>query len=176
MRNNGSNLDDVASISKSLEESNLPLQDCLDDKSIWFLSLCGVYGRKETLLLTYSLVCCGYTPSIYFLYGLRTYSSCSKFLGLRIQFNSILLLLASIALQGIATIFIVVHTRGRMHQLVNKIDLFVFPESRRVALICLFVFFVTYVPIPSFTNCPESILSCLSFFFEPLNKFRYFVG
>jgi hypothetical protein len=51
MRNNGSNLDDVASISKSLEESNLPLQDCLDDKSIWFLSLCGCMGERN--LVTY---------------------------------------------------------------------------------------------------------------------------
>jgi hypothetical protein len=142
MRNNGSNLD-VASISKSLEESNLPLQDCLDDKSIWFLTLSGLYWRKKPyyLPILWSIVVLLIVFLFYLEYGLLGVVLVGIHYG---GFNFILLFELGITFQGIATIFIVVHTHGRMHQIVNKLDLFVFPESRRVTLICVFVFFATY--------------------------------
>jgi hypothetical protein len=144
MINNGSTFD-VASISKSLEASNLPLHQCLDNKSMWFLTLCGVNWTKKPyyLPIIWSVVVLLIASIFYLLDGplgfalLETENS---------GFNIYLLLEAGVTLQGIAGIFIIIHTRGRVNQIVNKIDLFVFPESRTMAFISLLVFFATYFP------------------------------
>jgi hypothetical protein len=144
MRNNGSNLD-VTSISKSLEESNLPLHQCLDEKSIWFLTVCGVNWTKKPyyLPIIWYVVVLLIVFTFYIIYG-----PVSGII-LAIQqggFNVFILLQMGVTLQGIAAIFIVLHTRERMQQIVNKIDLFVFPETRKMSMICLLVFFATCFP------------------------------
>jgi hypothetical protein len=132
IRNNGSNLD-VSSISKSLEELNLPLRQCLDDKSIWFLTACGVNWRKDPyyLPIIWSVVVLLVVFTFYVILGLFDVISLGIETG---EFTVYLLLDLGLTLQGIAAIFIIVHTRERMHQIANKIDLFVFPASRWVAL------------------------------------------
>jgi membrane-associated HD superfamily phosphohydrolase len=142
--NNGSNLE-VSSLSKSLEDSNLPLHQCLDEKSIWFLTACGLYWTKEPyyLPIIWSVIVLLIASTFYIIYGpfdvvvLGTQQR---------RLNVVLLVDVGVTFQGIAMIFIVVHTRARIHQIVKKIDLFMFPECRRIAFICLLVFFGTYFP------------------------------
>jgi hypothetical protein len=143
MRNNGSNLD-VASISRSLEESNLPLYQCLDLKSMWFLTLCGVNWSKRPyyLPIIWSVVVLLIASFFYVFYG-----PVRLVLDWIFELSYILFIDLGVTLQSIAAIFTVVHSRERLQQIVNKIDLFVFPESRRVALICLLVFYATYFPL-----------------------------
>jgi hypothetical protein len=152
MRNNGSNLD-MASISKSLEESNLPLYQCLDEKSMWFLTLCGVNWSKRPYYfpIIWSVVVLLLVSYYYIRYGLVSFI----LFGLHSVFGTLLYL--SITLQGIASVFIIVHTRERLYQIVNKIDLFVFPESRRMAVISLLVFFATYFPYLIYTGVDLTI-------------------
>jgi hypothetical protein len=150
MINNGSNLE-AASISKSLEASNLPLHQCLDDKSIWFLTFCGVNWTKKPYYLPIicSVLVLLAASAFYVIMG--PFSFVGTWIAYR-GFNILLLIELGITLQSIATIFIVVHSRERLLQIVNKIDLFVFPESRGISLICLFVFWATYFPVLIYSN------------------------
>jgi hypothetical protein len=150
MINDGSKLE-VASISKSLEASNLPLHECLDEKSIWFLTVCGLNWKKRPYYapVIWSVVVLLCASIFYIVYGLLDVVILVIVQG---SFHAYLLVYGGLTLQGIAAIFIIVHSRERMLQIVNKIDLFVFPESRRVALLCLLIFFVTYLPFLIYFN------------------------
>jgi hypothetical protein len=123
---------------------------------MWFLTLCGVNWAKKPyyLPIIWSVVVLLSASIFYVLFGPFYPIS---FLIQKRRWTVLQLGEVGITFQGISAVFIIVHTRERMHQIVNKIDLSLFPASRRIALICLLLFYATYIPYLIYNNLQSSV-------------------
>ena len=135
---------DTDSITKSLEETNLPLKECMDDNSRYFLTYCGVYWSNKPFYLPiiWDIIVILFVFIFYFMEGPFYFTYYLVTAG----FDVFELFQLGFIIQGIAMIFIIIHAHQRINQTVKKADLFVFPIARRIAFLTYLIFITTFTP------------------------------
>jgi hypothetical protein len=136
------------SVTDSLEQTHLPLCQCLDTFSKWFLLCCGIYCTPAEIKGSFSYICTRiWTCFVTFLALAFFGYVCVFFFTVIIADTSalILIFLATI-IQGIGILYAIYHARSRLRELVKKIDVLCFPSATRIPVACFFVFLLLLAP------------------------------